>query len=46
MIAGLFVLVIAAIVGVDTLLRRRRREPPRESAIITQKVVVDLSRRR
>jgi hypothetical protein len=44
--AGLFVLVIAAIVGVDMVLRRHRREPPRESAIITQKVVVDLSRRR
>ncbi len=41
--AALFVLVIAAIVGVDMVLRRRR---PRENAIITQKVVVDLSRRR
>ena len=44
--AGLFLLVIAAVVGLDMLLRRRRGEPPRESAIITQKIVVDLSRRR
>ena len=44
--AALLVLVVAALVGIDMIARHRKRAPPPETAITTQKIVVDLSRRR
>ncbi len=44
--ALVLVLVVAALVLVDMLAKRPRRQPPSESAITTQKIVVDLTTRR
>jgi hypothetical protein len=43
---AVFVAVIGA-VAIDALARGRRRDPPREQgAITTEKIVIDLSKRR